>query len=51
MISINKTDEERKLQQCRLYFAAVRNGPSNFSIRIEQDTDRMRFCKAVLGEE
>lgn len=51
VISINKTDEERKLQQCRLYFAAVRNGPSNFSIRIEQDTDRMRFVKAVLGEE
>lgn len=51
VISINKTDEERKLQQCRLFFAAVRNGPSNFSIRIEQDTDRMRFVKAVLGEE
>lgn len=51
VISINKTDEERKLQQCRLFFAAVRNGPSNFSIRIEQDNDRMRFVKAVLGEE
>lgn len=51
VISINKTDEERKLQQARLFFAAVRNGPSNFSIRIQQDTDRMRFVKAVLGEE
>jgi len=51
VISINKTDEERKLQQCRLYFAAVRNGPSNFTIRIQQDTDRMRFVKEVLGEE
>lgn len=51
VISINKTDEERKLQQARLFFAAVRNGPSNFTIRVQQDTDRMRFVKEVLGEE
>ena len=51
VISINKTDEERKINQARLYFAAVRNGPSNFTIRVEQDTDRMRFVKSVIGEE
>lgn len=51
VISINKTEDERKMNQARLYFAAVRNGPSNFSIRIQQDTDRMRFVKEVLGEE
>lgn len=51
VISINKTDEERKIGQCRLYFAAVRNGPSNFSIILQQDLERMRFVKEVIGEE
>ena len=51
VISINKTEEERKLNQCRLYFAAVRNGESNFTIRVEQDVNKMTFIKAILGEE
>lgn len=51
VISINKTDEERKINQARLYFAAVRNGESNFTIRVEQDLSRMRFVKSVMGEE
>lgn len=51
VISINKTDDERKIGQCRLFFAAVRNGPSGFSIIIKQDIDRMRFIKEVIGEE
>ena len=51
VISINKTEEERAIKQARLYFAAVRNGPSNFSIRIEQDLERMRFVSSVIGEE
>jgi replicative DNA helicase len=51
VISINKTDEERSMNQARLFFAACRNQPSNFSIRIEQDIDRMRFCSKVVGAE
>lgn len=51
IISINKTDEERALNQARLYFAAVRNGPSGFSIRIQQDIDRMKFITDVIGAE
>lgn len=51
IISINKTDEERALNQARLYFAAIRNGPSGFSIRIQQDIDRMKFITDVLGAE
>lgn len=51
VISINKTDEERKENQARLYFAAHRNGPSGFSIRIEQDNDRMKFISKVIGTE
>lgn len=51
IISINKTEEERSLNQARLFFAAVRNGPSNFSVRIQQDSDRMRFITEVLGAE
>jgi len=51
VISINKTEEERKLGQARLFFAACRNQASGFSIRVEQDIDRMRFVKSVIGEE
>lgn len=51
IISINKTEEERACNEARLYFAAVRNGPSGFSIRIKQDIDRMRFCTHIIGAE
>lgn len=51
VISINKTEEEKASGQARLYFAAVRNGPSGFAIRIAQDLARMRFISAVVGEE
>ena len=51
VISINKTEEERSMKQARLYFAAVRNGPSGFSIRVQQNLDRMQFITEVLGEE
>lgn len=51
IISINKTEEERKIGQARLFFAACRNQASGFSIRVEQDVDRMRFVKSVIGEE
>lgn len=49
IISINATDEERAQNQARLYFAAVRNGPSGFALNIRQDIDRMIFCKEIIG--
>lgn len=51
VISINKTEEERAINQARLFFAAVRNGPSGFAIRVAQDLSRMKFVKEVIGEE
>jgi replicative DNA helicase len=51
VISINKTEEEARLGQARLFFAACRNQKSGFSIRIQQDIDRAKFVTAVLGEE
>jgi replicative DNA helicase len=51
LISINKTDEERNLNQARLFFAACRNQRSGFSIRINQDLSRMKFISGVIGEE
>lgn len=51
VISLNKTDEEKKLKQARLFFAAVRNGPSGFTIRVEQDVARMCFISSIIGEE
>lgn len=51
LISINKTEEEKALNQARLYFAASRNQRSGFSLKIEQDIDRAKFIKKVLGEE
>lgn len=51
VISINRTEEERKVNEARLYFAASRNQATGFSIRISQDIARMRFIREVLGEE
>lgn len=51
VISINKTDEERALGEARLYFAASRNQAGDFSLRVKQDIDRMRFISAVLGKD
>lgn len=51
IISINRSDEERALKQARLFFAASRNSPAGFSLRVEQGLDRMKFITKVLGEE
>jgi replicative DNA helicase len=51
LISINKSDEERNLNQARLFFAACRNQRSGFSIRINQDLSRMKFISGIIGEE
>jgi len=51
VISINSTEEEKRIKQSRLFFAASRNQRSGFSLRIEQDIDRAKFIAKVLGEE
>lgn len=51
IISLNRTDDERAVKQCRLYFAACRNQAGGFSIRVEQDLDRMRFITKIVGVE
>jgi len=51
VISINSTEEEAGVKQARLFFAACRNQPGGYSIRIEQDLERMKFIKKVMGVE
>jgi len=51
IISINRTPEELANGQARLYFAASRNQPGGFTLRIEQELDKMRFITKVIGHE
>jgi replicative DNA helicase len=51
IISINKSEEERAAGQARLYFAASRNQAGGYTIRIEQQLDRMKFISKVVGHE
>ncbi|CAB4122199.1 DnaB Replicative DNA helicase [uncultured Caudovirales phage] len=51
VISINRTEEERAVGQARLYFAASRNQAGQFTVRIKQDMERMRFISEIIGEE
>jgi replicative DNA helicase len=51
VISINKTEEERAMNQARLFFAASRNQRSGFSVKIEQNIDQAKFISRVIGEE
>lgn len=51
VISINKTEEERALNQARLHFAASRNQRSGFSLKVEQNIDQAKFICRVIGEE
>ena len=50
VISINKTEEERALNQARLHFAASRNQRSGFSLKVEQNIDQAKFICRVIGE-
>jgi replicative DNA helicase len=50
VISINRTEEERAMNQARLHFAASRNQRSGFSVLIEQCIDRAKFVTKVIGE-
>lgn len=51
VISINKTPDEARMNQCRLYLAAIRNAKSGFSIRINQNIESMQFITGVEGVE
>jgi len=51
VISLNKTDEERKMNECRLHFAACRNQAGGFTVRIRQEIEKMRFFAEYLGED
>lgn len=51
VISINKTEEEAKKGEARLYFAASRNQESGFTIVIKQNLAMMRFVESVVAVE
>ena len=51
LISINKTEEEKARNEARLYFAASRNQRGDFTVRIQQDVEKMIFVKRILGIE
>lgn len=51
VISINKTEEERKLKEARLHFAACRNQEGGFTVRIRQVPEKMQFNVENLGTD
>lgn len=51
VISINKTPEEAKLGEARLFFAACRNQRSQFTLKIKQNIEQAKFITSILGED
>lgn len=51
VISINSSEEERAMNEARLYFAASRNQAGNFTLRIKQDLERAKFVRKVIAKE
>lgn len=51
VIGINASDDEKKINEARLYWAASRNTEDGFTIRIRQDREKMKFIKRILGRE
>ncbi|MBA8881756.1 DnaB-like helicase C-terminal domain-containing protein [Phyllobacterium myrsinacearum] len=51
VISINASEEERKSNETRLFFAAARNSEDGFTLRFRQDREQLRFIKSFLGKE
>ena len=49
LIGINATDEEKKDNEARLYWALSRNTEDGFSIKIKQDRQKMQFLTKVLA--
>lgn len=50
VISINKDESDLRTNNARLFFAASRNQRSGMTVRVEQDVDRAKFIRKVLGE-
>lgn len=51
VITINANPDEIKAGEARLFFAAMRNSESGFTLRIKQDRSRMKFLTKVIGRE
>lgn len=51
LIGINATDEEKKANEARLYWALSRNTEDGFTLRIKQDRQKMKFVEKVIGRE
>jgi replicative DNA helicase len=49
MISINRTEQERKRNQARLFLAASRNQAGEVSITIKQNIESMNFIEQILA--
>lgn len=49
VISINKSADEAREGQARLYLAASRNQAGGYTIQVQQDLERMIFVTEVLG--
>lgn len=49
VITINASPDEVKAGEARLFFAAMRNSESGFTLQIKQDRSRMKFLTKVIG--
>lgn len=49
VISINRTEDEVRRNEARLYFAASRNQGTGFSVHIKQDLERMKSITDIVG--
>jgi replicative DNA helicase len=48
VISVNRTEEETDNGEARLYWAAVRNGASNFTMKVTQNLAKGQFLNSIL---
>lgn len=48
VLTINRSEDERKKGEARLFFAASRNQQGEFTMRIGQDLSKMRFMTGIL---
>jgi replicative DNA helicase len=49
MLAINASEEEKRIGEARITWAASRNTEDGFSIRIKQDREKLKFITKVLG--
>ena len=50
VISINFTEEEQKMNEARLFFAACRTGESDITLKIKRDVSKAKFITQVLAK-